>query len=224
MGHTQLIKKTVLNHFAFTLAEVLITLGIIGIVAAMTIPSLIKRTNEAELTTAFKKSYSIANQAYKMAVQENGSGFGPSLSGTTGSYTKFNALKSQLKVVKTCTFGTSIKGECWASAGVGYPAGIPSCSKFGNITGGQESNEAFVTADGMFWVLYTYTATTGADYLMIDVNGFKGPNDWAKDVYIFDMLDTTITTPTGNGACYGNAKHNDGSTVLSSETLNRLMN
>lgn len=38
---------------AFTLAEVLITLGIIGVVAALTLPSLINRTKNRELHTAF---------------------------------------------------------------------------------------------------------------------------------------------------------------------------
>lgn len=40
---------------AFTLAEVLITLGIIGVVAAMTIPTLMNKTNDAELKSAYKK-------------------------------------------------------------------------------------------------------------------------------------------------------------------------
>lgn len=213
------------RFFGFTLAEVLITLGVIGVVAAITIPSLINRTNDAELTAAFKKAYSVANQAYKMAVQENGSGFGAWTVNTTLSYTKFNALKAQLKVIKTCPFGTTIKGECWASSGVGLlNFGISSCGAFSNSAGGQARNETFVTQDGMFWMLYTYTATTGADSILIDVNGFKGPNDWGKDVYVFDMVDMSISTPTINGACYSNAQHNDGTTVSSNETLNRLLN
>lgn len=45
---------------AFTLAEVLITLGIIGVVAAMTLPALINKTKNKELHTAFLKTYSEA--------------------------------------------------------------------------------------------------------------------------------------------------------------------
>ncbi len=48
---------------AFTLAEVLITLGIIGVVAAMTLPALINKTRNKELHTAFLKTYSELNQA-----------------------------------------------------------------------------------------------------------------------------------------------------------------
>ena len=51
----------------FTLAEVLITLGIIGVVAAMTIPNLIANTNGAKFRSQFKKSISTLNQAGLMA-------------------------------------------------------------------------------------------------------------------------------------------------------------
>jgi len=56
------IKKT-----GFTLAEVLITLGIIGVVAAMTIPTLIANTNSAKFRSQFKKTISTLNQAGLMA-------------------------------------------------------------------------------------------------------------------------------------------------------------
>jgi prepilin-type N-terminal cleavage/methylation domain-containing protein len=55
------------KKFGFTLAEVLITLGIIGVVAAMTIPTLIANTNGAKFRSQFKKSLSTLNQAGLMA-------------------------------------------------------------------------------------------------------------------------------------------------------------
>ena len=55
------------KRFGFTLAEVLITLGIIGVVAAMTIPTLIANTNSAKFRSQFKKTLSTLNQAALMA-------------------------------------------------------------------------------------------------------------------------------------------------------------
>lgn len=55
------------KRFGFTLAEVLITLGIIGVVAAMTIPNLIANTNGAKFRSQFKKSISTLSQAGLMA-------------------------------------------------------------------------------------------------------------------------------------------------------------
>ena len=52
---------------AFTLAEVLITLAIIGVVAAMTIPTLIANYQEKATVAKLKKTYSILNQAYALA-------------------------------------------------------------------------------------------------------------------------------------------------------------
>ena len=56
----------------FTLAEVLITLGIIGIVSAITLPSLIQGYKEQATVTRVKKFYSVFSQAYTMAVDEHG--------------------------------------------------------------------------------------------------------------------------------------------------------
>lgn len=57
---------------AFTLAEVLITLGIIGIVAAMTLPSIIQKNNNKVVETRLKKFYSAMNQAILMAENDYG--------------------------------------------------------------------------------------------------------------------------------------------------------
>ncbi len=66
------MKKIIIYKFAFTLAEVLITLGIIGVVAAMTIPTLMKNTQDTELKTAWKKEYSVLSQAFLEIATDNG--------------------------------------------------------------------------------------------------------------------------------------------------------
>ena len=58
------------KKFGFTLAEVLITLGIIGVVAAMTIPTLISNTNSAKFKSQYKKTLSTLNQAALMATAQ----------------------------------------------------------------------------------------------------------------------------------------------------------
>lgn len=66
---------------AFTLAEVLITLGIIGVVAAMTIPTLIANTRSQQYRTKFKKTISTLSQAAKMSQAQ----YGYDYSGITGA-------------------------------------------------------------------------------------------------------------------------------------------
>ncbi len=57
---------------AFTLAEVLITLGIIGVVAAMTLPTLVQNHRKQVVEARLKKFYSIMNQAVKMSELKHG--------------------------------------------------------------------------------------------------------------------------------------------------------
>lgn len=58
--------------FGFTLAEVLITLGIIGVVAAMTFPALVNNIQKKVLQTQFKKSYNTIFNAYRQAEAQLG--------------------------------------------------------------------------------------------------------------------------------------------------------
>ncbi len=51
---------------------VLITLGVIGVVAAITIPTLMKNAQDAELKRAWKKEYSVFSQAISKMKMDNG--------------------------------------------------------------------------------------------------------------------------------------------------------
>ena len=71
-GATHVVNFVDGRKVAFTLAEVLITLGIIGVVAAMTLPALLVKTKTSEYSARLKKFYSTMNQAIKMSELDNG--------------------------------------------------------------------------------------------------------------------------------------------------------
>ena len=71
------------NKNAFTLAEVLITLAVIGVVAALTIPPLIQSYRKQVIETRLKRFYSVINQAVKLAEIDNGPVSSWQLSGDT---------------------------------------------------------------------------------------------------------------------------------------------
>ena len=71
-GATHVDMSDNIRRVAFTLAEVLITLGIIGVVAAMTIPTLVSSYKKKIVETRLVKVYSTFNQAIKMSEAENG--------------------------------------------------------------------------------------------------------------------------------------------------------
>ena len=71
-GATYLKLLPSMGRFGFTLAEVLITLGIIGVVAAMTIPNLIQHYSQEATVNKLKKTISVLNQAYRLSFDDVG--------------------------------------------------------------------------------------------------------------------------------------------------------
>ena len=81
---------------AFTLAEVLITLAIIGVVAAMTIPTLIQNYRKKVIENKLVKVYSLMNQAIKLSTIENGE---------TSTWKTFGRIFKSRKSKKNFYFG-----------------------------------------------------------------------------------------------------------------------
>ena len=107
-----MLKKTI-GMGGFTLAEVLITLGIIGVVAAMTMPTLINSTQGAQYKTAFKKSLTVLSQAVVMNIAlndydlsqvvagENYEDTADDAEGTPGAQTLYDLFSNRLNIVRT---------------------------------------------------------------------------------------------------------------------------
>lgn len=171
----------------FTLAEVLITLGIIGVVAAMTIPALINQTNNADIKAAVKKGLSALNQAVLMSVAIDGNDFSQlTSSATMGQFGSPSGL---------------IAGRMNVASSTASGAGIPLGATF-QTTG----NYTFFFNDG---IAVSFPSATGGCStnnqagcrLLIDVNGAKGPNMLStatnsttgiKDQFVFNFYNTSV--------------------------------
>ena len=102
------MSKRTIGMGGFTLAEVLITLGIIGVVAAMTMPTLINSTNGAQYKTAYKKGLSVMSQAVAMNIALNDYDLSETIKGTNGlesamdaePQTIYSIFKNRMNVVK----------------------------------------------------------------------------------------------------------------------------
>lgn len=185
------------RHTGFTLAEVLITLGIIGVVAALTIPALIQNSQKQEYVTKLKKAYSTINQALVQMANDNGC---PGDLKCTGI---FSASNDNTAVGAIFTKYFKVAKDC----GVQHGAGCFSATTNGNYdgTGGtyyQDDTDhyKFITSDGMsisFDSSLTNcgnsTYSTGATgnltqecaFAFIDVNGPAGPNRSGRDFFEF---------------------------------------
>ena len=98
-GATHVDMSDNIRRVAFTLAEVLITLAIIGIVAAVTIPTLITKYQEKQTVTRFKWIYSTLANAFTMAVAENGA---PETWDLNSAEDMANILSKYMRISEKC--------------------------------------------------------------------------------------------------------------------------
>ena len=166
--HVETCKNSSKN--GFTLAEVLITLGIIGVVAAMTMPTLINQTNGAQYKAAYKKALSAISQAVTLNVALDDISFAD----TSNTIPPAKILSDRMNVVSTLegAGNASNADGKWVAAiqGVDKPTASNTTLFFND-----GSAFSFLTAD--------YNCRQGSEtetnkicYGFIDVNGYKGPN------------------------------------------------
>ncbi len=184
------------KHAGFTLAEVLITLGIIGVVAAMTIPTLMSNTGKAEFKTAFKKILSVINQAVTMSVALDYVDFGDAEAGKDAD-SIYTILSKRMHVVKTVGIDDTNYDEAEKMFGEGV-----------------KDNYTMFFSDGMV-LSYSKDAEkcTNTGKLrekecnaIIDVNGLKNPNklshcNWDAAAGSSDAVDADDTLASGKKAC-----------------------
>lgn len=196
---------------AFTLAEVLITLGIIGVVAAMTMPSLIQNYKERETVSKIKKFYSMINQALLLAINENGpvdEWFFAEIDQETGmnvSNKFFEYLRPYLKIAKDC--GT--QSGCISDAVYVKLNGSPQMAY-----GTNKIYYKVILVDGSYmWMRQRYGYGAGGHcnafeggyknscgLIWLDINGKQPPNAIGKDTFAFVVLKDRIM-PEKNEDC-----------------------
>lgn len=169
------------KKMGFTLAEVLITLGIIGVVAAMTIPTLMNQTGTSEFKTGFKKMLSTLNQAATMNVALNSTDFS-TLASTTTSGSIYEMFTTRMNVVSADTAANTTLDT----------GSTVSVSAAGNYT--------LFFNDGMAigWVKTnaSCTSTSLTCDAIVDVNGLRGPNKLTNCNSAASTADTTDCTST----------------------------
>ena len=190
------------KRFGFTLAEVLITLGIIGVVAAMTMPTLMNSTQGAQYKAAYKKALSAISQAVTLNVALDEWNFADA----DANHTLLSLFKARTNVVNDVTDYTKIldsKGKPYAISAVTASTGAGTAPDLSKTT-----NTTVFFNDG---IMFSFpTASTGCTrgpegtgditgtgcYGFIDVNGAKGPNKVVKCDTGSDDTNCVIKNPT----------------------------
>lgn len=170
---------------AFTLAEVLITLGIIGVVAALTMPSLITHHKKRAKVTAIKKVQSVMGQAVNLLALENG-GTLTGLCDTNENHNCFaEKLLLYLKKAKYCPADSDENEYCYGLKITNRPH--------------------IILPDGIALEIYhsdkNCIGTTKEPYktdikhcasFYADINGYKKPNIKGQDIFGFAILPNQV--------------------------------
>ena len=174
------------KNFGFTLAEVLITLGIIGVVAAMAIPTLINAIDKKSTVTKLQRAISVINHAQQLSDEGTG-GLSPSDALTLGSEKYFKTYWAPY--IRAVTY-------CDSYSKCGYSSNSPFYASNGRSKSSlmlvHNSRVVFYTPDGFLYII------TNARYnnneirensanVVVDINGSKGPNRFARDVFVLQI-------------------------------------
>ncbi|MBP3821334.1 type II secretion system protein [bacterium] len=194
-----------MKKLAFTLAEVLITLGIIGVVAGMTIPTLSYNYKEKQNSVKLQHTYSTLKNAMATAIAENVNSGVKTVNNMTQMKKWYNTfITPYLNVLQTC-YGAET--GCWAEDTF-YARGTKITK---NPTGACGGNTiSFVLSDGSFVCIDDYQgdlldSTFGVENAVnelsiifrIDINGNNKPNQYGKDIFIAIFNGNKIV-PAGN--------------------------
>lgn len=180
------------NKFGFTLAEVLITLGIIGVVAAITIPGLMTAHKAHRMHAQFLKSYSTVQQVFKQMEADDVSTDPSTYNRATEEGIFYNTFKRYIAGVTDCETGGRKSLPCY---------NIKDTTKgYKSLTGNTFLSSAYfddgqlVLQDGTL-LLFEQPAYTPYIWIMIDINGFKeGPNRMGYDLFVFHFKDGELRT------------------------------
>lgn len=195
---------------AFTLAEILITLGIIGVVASMTLPVLLNNSRNHEFQAALRTAYSEIQQGLNLMSADLGTTIVPSDYPRSALYPIY---KKYFRKIYDCGYATPDPSLCMARA-----SNQSDENNFNNdltyktYTGhtlwtNPFDDGQFVLSNGMLVLIENPSDYTAHIFISVDVNGKKKqPNRLGQDLFTFQLMNNGKLLPMGaNGTYYDEA-------------------
>ena len=182
-----------MKNRAFTLSEVLITLGIIGVISAITLPAVINEFQHQHYLTALKKAYSILQQAENNIYVDYGMN-SVFICNSNDSYCLVDIYKEYLKIGRIEKYIPNRNPEkCFGTIDVPHADNKHAC---------------IFTTDGIIYDFDMENANTTMHnaYINIDINGLKGPNKYGKDRYMFQIRNNKVAPFYDNRSLCNNGK------------------
>lgn len=183
--------KNKISKSGFTLGEMLITIGVVGIIAALTIPTLISNYQKHTTLLKLKKIFSEFNGIFEEAKVMYGPmskwGIIHGQDTTEMDTVYYKIIAPKLNVEKYCGYNNNNPTDCWAE---GCNIDGTNCRDIPNFYSNAASLEdgtdvAFLNLsdeDYHHYVIHIY----------VDLNGKKRPNRLGRDRFIFEISDSTL--------------------------------
>ena len=185
--------------FAFTLAEVLITLGIIGIVAAMTIPTLMTHLTHKKLQSQFEKTYADLNIAARMFyAQEESSVHDADIilyGGGTELYRSDKVLDKFMSYFKGQTKNSASR---WAEFDASNNITQLNLNGTPTIKYPCDQTSVYIDLAGRLYAMDDNASKYGLEIgpkLCVDINGIDKPNRLGFDRFVFVFTETNSVVP-----------------------------
>ena len=188
IGDVGISKRNSTGANAFTLAEVLLTLAIIGVVAALTIPAVVTKITKDQYVVGLKKAYNTLKAIEREARQEYGEMENWTSTPGADSTADFERyFLPYFDVLKNC--GATTETGCHAEK-ITFLNGEEYTDNF-NTT----EYYKIVTSDGISWAYSKYGDTSSPTVwgiFYVDVNGLKGPNRYGRDIFAFHVYPSNL--------------------------------
>lgn len=178
------------NKNAFTLAEMLITLGVIGVVSVLTIPNLIKNYYEKRTVSQLREVQSILSQALRQAEEEYGDVYGWGLSYNSSSSDAqiiADNIKPFLKLAQDCGLIDN-KGICASNTTYPYLNGGVYENNYSMLSNYYKIK--LLNGAGVWWRSGSEDSQLIAFF--VDVNGKNLPNIIGRDLFGFTYSNNSI--------------------------------
>ena len=176
------------------MAEVLITLGIIGIVAAMTLPTIINNARNKQFEAGLKKNYSVISQAFEMYQAKTGE---RATKQTFVGKNLKNTIMPYFNVIKDCGSGVFYQNDKCMPKGSNPYKTYDGKGSFG-IYATYFEEGSFILYDGSLVRIYHQNWGNTNCIIAVDVNGFeKNPNRAGYDVFVFELTNDGKILPEG---------------------------
>ena len=194
----------------FTLAEMLITLAVIGIIAVLTLPQLITNYKKKETVVRLKKTYSLIQQILTASQADNGDIATWELPSDGHDFFE-TYIKNYVKYTKEYS-----SSELWKIA----PRKLLNGNNYGGTTYSSSSKTSyhFLINDGTL-ITFNNHASHGYIWVGIDTNGLSTPNQIGKDTFLFIFTTEYGLQPLGGKGTPGSWNYGDYSrdTILSTK-------